>query len=62
MKRLLVLAAVLVCAGCSSKNSQSATLTQPGVRLGAGDELGWRLQAGDRAVSTATAEERNLND
>ena len=64
MKRLVTgllasMGVLLGVAGCASQESATVTETQ-NARLGAGDALGWQLHSGDRAVMSATAEERGL--
>lgn len=61
MKRLaLVAALVVVGGGCAGQQTRTASAPQQPLRLGAGDELGWQLRSGDRAISQVSAEEREL--
>ena len=63
MKRLVLAGlAALAVAGCASQNAGTAAApsSEQTLRLGAGDELGWRLQTHDRAITSASAEERDL--
>jgi hypothetical protein len=63
MKRLILAGlAALAIAGCASQDAQTAAATEGAqtLRLGAGDPLGWQLQGHDRAITSASAEERDL--
>ena len=61
MKRVVLAGvAVLTMAGCATQGVESAASADQPLRLGAGDELGWRLRTGDRAITSVSAEERDL--
>ena len=64
MKRLVLCGlAGFALAGCASQEPETAQASgdeRSPLRLGAGDELGWRLQAHDRAITSVSAEERDL--
>ncbi len=63
MKRLLLVGVVAMgAAGCASEEMDTTAAPAPEqpMRLGAGDSLGWRLQAHDRAITSVNAEERDL--